>query len=121
MGTGEREGIFAAAVRRLEEERAMEIPVLIERMVPNSYRASTRDPFQLTAEGSTLAEAVRKLRELVQSKVADGEVTMREVGPFSHPWDRFVGKWADDDPLVAEWEREVEAYRREVDENPNIP
>jgi predicted RNase H-like HicB family nuclease len=99
----------------------MEIPVLIERVVANGYRASTRDPFRLTAEGSTLTEALRNLRELVQSRVADAHLTVQDVGPFSHPWDRFVGKWADDDPLIAEWEKEVEAYRREVDENPNIP
>ena len=100
----------------------MEIPVLIE---PNSAQglprphAATR--FDLTAEGATPEEALQKLRELVQSSVAGGDLTLREVGPFSHPWDRFVGKWAADDPLIAEWEKEVEAYRREVDEDPNIP
>jgi predicted RNase H-like HicB family nuclease len=99
----------------------MEIPVLIEPNSSNGFRARTRDPFKLTAEGATPVEALRKLRELLQSSVASGELTLREVEPFSHPWDRFVGKWTDDDSLIAEWEKEVEAYRREVDENPNIP
>jgi hypothetical protein len=99
----------------------MDIPVQIESVVANGYRASTRDPFKLAAEGSTPIEALQKLRELVQSKVADGELTLLQVGPFSHPWDRFIGKWSPDDPFIAEWEKEVEKYRREVDEDPNIP
>ena len=99
----------------------MEIPVLIEPIASCGFRARSGEPLSLTAEGATRDEALQKLRELVQRKVEGGELTMLEVGPFSHPWDAFVGKWADDDPLIAAWEKEVEAYRREVDEDPNIP
>jgi hypothetical protein len=95
--------------------------VVIEPIAPNGFRVSTCDPFQLSAEGATPKEALQKLRELLQSRVAGGAKPMLlEVGPFPHPWDRFVGKWTDDDLLIAEWEKEVEAYRQEVDEDPNI-
>jgi predicted RNase H-like HicB family nuclease len=99
----------------------MEIPVLVEPVDSRGFRARSGEPLGLTAEGATRDEALQKLRELVQSRVADGELTLLEVGPFSHPWDRFVGKWSPDDPFIAEWEKEVEKYRREVDEDPNIP
>ena len=100
----------------------MEIPVLIEPVPSKGFRARNGEPFGLTAEGATREEALQKLRELVARRIADGaELISVEVGPFQHPWDRFVGTWADDDPLIAQWEKEVEAYRREVDEDPNIP
>ncbi len=99
----------------------MQIPVLIE-PVTNGFRAHTGEPLPLTAEGATREEALQKLREQAARRIADGaEMTSLEVGPFKHPWDRFVGKWDPNDPVIAEWEKEVEAYRRQIDEDPNIP
>ena len=85
----------------------MEIPVLIEPVPPNGFRARSGEPLGLTAEGATREEALQKLREMVTKRIADGaEMTSLEVGPFQHPWARFAGTWADDDPVIAEWEKE---------------
>jgi hypothetical protein len=95
----------------------MRIPVLVEPLGPNSYRASA---FGLSAEGATRDEALQKLRALFEGKWANGaEIVPLEVPPFEHPGDRFVGTWAEDDPLLAEWEKAVEEYRRSVDADPN--
>jgi hypothetical protein len=38
----------------------------------------------------------------------------------SHPWAKFAGTWAEDDPLIAAWREAVEEYRRQMDEDPDI-
>ncbi len=48
----------------------MEIPVLIEPVGPNGFRARSGEPFGLTAEGATREEALQKLREMVQNRIA---------------------------------------------------
>jgi hypothetical protein len=99
----------------------MEIPVLIEPVPPNGFRARSGEPLALTAEGATREEALEKLRKLVTKRIVDGaQIASLEVGPFQHPWAAFVGKWAKDDPVIAEWEKEVEAYRRRMDEDPDV-
>jgi predicted RNase H-like HicB family nuclease len=97
----------------------MEIPVLIEPIASQGFRARSGEPLGLTAEGATRDEALQKLRELVQSRVADGELTLLEVGPFSHPWDRFIGKWSPDDPLIEEWIRRMEENRLRDEADPD--
>ena len=99
----------------------MQIPVLIE-PIPNGFRARSGEPLVLTAEGATREEALAKLRDQVARKIADGaEVTPLEVGPpFLHPWDSFAGTWVEGDPFIAEWEKEVEEYRRRMDEDPEV-
>ena len=95
----------------------MQITVLIEPVASNGFRARAGEPFGLTAEGATREEAIQKLRELMAKRIAAGaEVSQLEFGPAPHPWARFAGTWAEGDPVIAEWEKEVEAYRREVDE-----
>ncbi len=70
----------------------MQITVLIESVAENGFRARTGEPLGVTAEGATREEALQKLREQVARKIAGGaELASVEVGPFSHPWDRFVG------------------------------
>ncbi|HVS37106.1 MAG TPA: hypothetical protein VMS17_16210 [Gemmataceae bacterium] len=99
----------------------MQIPVLIEQ-IPNGFRARTGEPLPLTAEGATREEALDKLRNQASRRIAAGaEITSIEVGPFKHPWDEFVGKWDPNDPVIAEWEKEVEEYRRRMDEDRDVP
>lgn len=100
----------------------MEIPVLIEPVAPSGFRARSGEPLALTAEGATREEALQRLRELAAARIADGsQMASLEVGPVQHPLARFAGIWALDDPLIAEWQKEVEAYRQRMDEDPSIP
>ena len=98
----------------------MQIPVSIEPVAPNGFRARSGEPLVLTAEGATREEALQKLREAVQKAIAGGtELTSLEVGPYPHPLLRFAGIWKEDDPLVKEWKEAMAEYRREVDADPD--
>jgi hypothetical protein len=97
----------------------MQIPVLIERVDSNGYRARGLEPFGFTAEGATEEEALQKLREQVQSRLASGARVVQLDVPEEHPWARFAGTWKEGDPFIEEWKKAVEEYRRQIDEDPD--
>jgi hypothetical protein len=100
----------------------MEIPVLIEPVSGRGYRASGGSPFAMSAEGATREEALQRLREMIQDRMAAGaELLQLRLGPEKHPWARFAGTLDPDDPFVREWKQAIEEYRRKMDEDPDIP
>jgi len=101
----------------------MEIPVLIERVDGDGYRARGVEPFGVTGEGPTQEDAVRRFRELVESRIAAGAKVVRVniQQREEHPWESFFGTWDASDPAIKRWEKLVEEYRREIDEDPNSP
>ena len=97
----------------------MQIPVLVERIDANGYRARGGEPLPLMAEGATEAEALAKLREMIESRIAAGaQLVQLEVGTKQHPFDKFAGMWKDN-PFLDDWVKAIEEYRREVDEDPD--
>jgi len=93
----------------------MELPVLIERVEGNGYRASGPGPFALTAEGATPEEALRKLREQVTSRAAAGDrFGSLEVPREEHPLAPFGG-YLKGHPLLERWKQAMAEYRRERD------
>src|SRR5437016_4676790 len=50
----------------------MDIPVLIEPVAGNGYRAKCGEPLPISAEGRTRDEALANLRRLVEQRVAAG-------------------------------------------------
>jgi predicted RNase H-like HicB family nuclease len=97
----------------------MQIPVLIERVKGNGYRARGTEPFALSAKGATREEALAKLRAKIESRLKNGtELVGLEIGPSSHPWMEFAGMFKDD-PWIEDWKKSVEEYRRKVDEDPD--
>ena len=98
----------------------MEIPVLIEPVPPKGFRARSGEPFGLTAEGATREEALQKLRELVQNRIAGGgQVVAMGVPAVVSPLLRMAGIWEKDDPLIEEWKRAMEENRRAADADPD--
>jgi hypothetical protein len=99
----------------------VEIPILIEPVTGNGYRASGGEPFALAAEGATREEALQKLRELIQDRMAAGaEVVSLDVPPGRHPWSSFAGMLRDDS-LFGAWKQAMAEYRRKMDEDPDVP
>jgi hypothetical protein len=99
----------------------MEIPVLIEPVSGNGYRARGTEPFALTGEGNTPEEALQNLRVLLQDHLAQGsKVVGLEVFPAEHPWAPFAGSLRDD-PLLAQWRQAMADNRRNRDEDPDVP
>src|SRR5207302_6462093 len=99
----------------------MQIPVLIEPVAGNGYRARGGEPLGLTAEGPTRELALAGLKEQLQARLRTGaEIVSLELAPEPHPLAVFVGMFKDD-PMLEEWKLAMAEYRRKIDEYPNRP
>ncbi len=98
----------------------MQIPVLIEPISRNGYRARGIEPFAVSAKGATREEALAKLRAKIEGRLKKGaELVGLEVGgTSSHPWMEFAGMFKGD-PWIEDWKQSIEDYRKQVDEDPN--
>ena len=98
----------------------MEIPVLVEPVAGNGYRAQGNSPLALSAEGSTADEALAKFRELLSTHLAGGaRIVPVEVPSAEHPLARFAGTLQRDDPLVQSWKEEMAEYRKQAEADPD--
>ncbi len=99
----------------------MQIPVLIEPVAGNGYRARSGEPFAVTTEGGTRDEVLTKLNELVKRKISSGgEIVSLEV-PIQHPLMRWTGTLDLNDPIVKEWMQIMEENRKRDDEELEVP
>ena len=97
----------------------MQISVLVEQLPNKGFRASGAAPFAVSAEGTTRAEALAKLRDEVQARLRNGgELVSLEISPQPHPLAKYAGMYKDDDPLIREWEQSMAEYRRKIDDEP---
>jgi len=94
----------------------MEIPVLIERVNPNCYRARSGEPLPLTAEGSTHALALANLHELLKDRLNQPGTELTSVDIHSHPLITFAGSWSPDDKELAEWQQILAENRQRQQE-----
>jgi hypothetical protein len=98
----------------------MQIPVLIESVANNGFRATAGAPLPLSAEGATEEQAVLNLRAAMAMKLRNGtQFTTIDVPAGDNPWLAIAGIYDPNDPLIQEWEKEMAAYRDEVDADPN--
>jgi predicted RNase H-like HicB family nuclease len=93
----------------------MQIPVLIEPIAGNGYRASTGQPPGVVVEAPTREEALVKLKERLQARLRDGaEIVPLDLTPVEHPWMEFAGMFKDD-PYFKEIVEIMAANRRKMD------
>ncbi len=99
----------------------MQIPVLVEPVSGNGYRARGVEPFGFVAEGTTRAEALANWKQQFQARVRAGaELVTLEVGPQSHPWLEFAGMFKDD-PDFKDVLEIMAANRHRLDADPDTP
>jgi predicted RNase H-like HicB family nuclease len=99
----------------------VQIPVLVEPVADNGFRATAGEPLALSADGATPEEAVRNLRAAKDRQLKDGK-QLRSVDIASeNPWLAMAGMHDPNDPLVQEWKQEMAAYRQEVEDDPDRP
>jgi predicted RNase H-like HicB family nuclease len=99
----------------------MQIPVLVERDPGKGYRAKGVEPFNITAEGSTREEALRRLAELIAHHIAAGaEIVSLDLPTTEHPWAPFAGTLKDE-PLAEAWEQAMAEYRRNIEADLEAP
>jgi hypothetical protein len=96
----------------------MKIPVLIEPIVNDGFRATGGAPFTVSALGTTREEALARLREAIARRMAEGSVLVPlEIDTSEeNPWTAVAGMFRDE-PLFDEWQKGIAEYRRKVDED----
>ena len=85
----------------------MQIPVLIERTADRRFIATGSAPFTVQAEADTADEALEKVKQMIDDRVATG-ATIASVdlsGP-SNAWLAGAGMFAGD-ALFVEWQRAI--------------
>jgi hypothetical protein len=99
----------------------MQIPVLIEPIAGNGYRARGGEPLALVVEAPTREEALAKLQEQLQARLRNGaEIVPLETAPQPHPLAKFVGMFKGD-PLIKHWKKSMAEYRRQIDQDADRP
>jgi hypothetical protein len=99
----------------------MEIPVLLEPLPDGGFRARSAEPFSLTAQGDTAETDLGHLRDLIEARTTSDavltaiDIPISKLGP--HPG---AGTYRDE-PLFDRWKAEIDAYRQEIEEDPDIP
>jgi hypothetical protein len=95
----------------------VQIPILIEKVVDNGYRARGGEPLALSADGASQEEAQANLKEKLLAKLSHGAVVVPlDLPAQTHPLAQFAGMFKDD-PLLKEWKKSMKAYRRKVDKD----
>jgi hypothetical protein len=96
----------------------MDIPVLVEQVGEQKFVARSGEPFGLTAEGTSHAEAVSRLTDLLRARLANGARLDWIRLPDVHPLARDAGTVDPNDPMYQEYLRGVAEFRRQMDETP---
>ena len=97
----------------------MQIPVLVERVKGNGYRARGKEPFVVSARGATRREALAKLRAKIEARLKNGaELVALEVASKPHSLAEFAGMFRDD-PMFNDWQKAIADYRQKVDNDPD--
>jgi hypothetical protein len=98
----------------------MQIPVLIERIAGNGYRARGGEPLALTAEGATREAALAKLKEQVEARLRRAELVPMDLSPGPHPLAEFAGMFKND-PDFKKVLHVISQNRKKMDKDPKIP
>jgi predicted RNase H-like HicB family nuclease len=96
----------------------MKVNVVLERLSRNGYRVRAESLFPFTAEGQTPDEALRRFKEKVQEHLSNGAQLITLDVPVDKPWLEAFGVFRDD-PDFDEWQEDIAAYRRQIEEDPN--
>jgi hypothetical protein len=123
----------------------MDIPVLIQPVPGKGFVARAGSPFDWTAEGATADEALANLQAEATRHLANGVkaaaivvpngkaaptndplaiarakgMVINPPAPGENPWLQIAGTLDPNDPMIEEWRKAVEEYRREIDADPN--
>lgn len=99
----------------------MQIPVLIEPIAGNGYRARGGEPLALSAEGATREQALAKLKEQLEARLKNGVALVSlEVSFEPHPLAKFAGMFKDD-PYFEEVLDIIAENRKKMDADPDVP
>jgi hypothetical protein len=99
----------------------MKIPVLVEPIAGERYRATGSELFLGTVEGETPEAALVKMKERIEERLSQGaRITMLDVQETANPWLDGVGMFRDD-PLFDDWQQAITQYRAEANQRVDVP
>lgn len=100
----------------------MQIPVVIEQLAGNRFRAKSATAQAFVVEAETVEESLLLWRERFAAVLpADAEVVQVEPAASSdHPLARFAGDLKDD-PLFDDWQAAIEEFRQARDRDDELP
>ena len=99
----------------------MRIPVLVERVKDNGYRASGLGPDGVIAEGASDAEALTNFRNAIESRIRAGaRLIYLDVVADGSSLPPAAGILDPNDPLVQEWKEIMAENRRRDDASPDL-
>ncbi|MCU0549391.1 MAG: hypothetical protein MUC48_08590 [Leptolyngbya sp. Prado105] len=86
--------------------------VLVEQQPDQSWLATTLNRLDCQAKGSTRQQAVHRLQQMIEQRLANGEIIQLKVDVpvLSHPLLELTGKY-EDDPMFEEMLMEIERER----------
>lgn len=101
------------------EGDSVDVPVIIEPVTGNGYRATGAGGLSvgLSAEGTTAAEAIDRLAEQVRTRLHGGAMLTDLSVAAASPWKQDAG-YLLCDPLYESWRDAMEEQRRKLDEDP---
>jgi predicted RNase H-like HicB family nuclease len=95
----------------------MKIPILIERIANNGFRATSGPPLEVSGQGATQEEALARLREAIDRRMTEGAIVVPvEIATAEEKLSIWGIGMFKDDPLFDEWQEAIAEYRRKVDE-----
>ncbi len=98
----------------------MDITVVVEKVAGNGYRATSFVPTHVVAQGHTREEALDRLWNQLRTRLSNAEVVELSV-PLrgdAHPSKAIAGSWRGH-PDRLQIEQHLQAYRRQVDAEPD--
>jgi hypothetical protein len=99
----------------------MKIPILVEPISGERYRATASELFLGTVEGETPDAALVKMKERIEERLSQGaRIAMLDVQETSNPWLDGAGMFRDD-PLFDDWQRAIAEYRAEANQRVDAP
>jgi predicted RNase H-like HicB family nuclease len=112
---------MTAIQSNLAHRHSVSYSVLVEQLSDRSWMATTLNRLDCQAKGATREQAVHRLQQAIEQRLANGEIIQLEVDlPVSnHPLLELAGKYKDD-PMFEEMVAEIERERREeaIEERP---
>ena len=100
----------------------MEIPVIVEKVHGNGFRARVSMPEALSIEGPSRDAVLTGMKALLQERLAEAEVVRLDVlvPGEENPWLAVAGMWKGN-PDALEAEEYARQYRQQVDADPDRP
>jgi hypothetical protein len=99
----------------------MKIPILVEPISGERYRATGSEPFVGSVEAETPDAALAKMKERIEDRLSQGAcIAMLDLPHSPNPWLEGAGMFRND-PLFDDWQRAIAQYRCEANELADAP